>query len=93
MSFDLTQLATYSGPFVTANGGTAASAEAALLSGLNTGQAYVNIHDANFLNGEIRGQLMATPEPSTWLIAGLALLMAGVCHGKRMLPARAAVRA
>ena len=93
MTFDLTLSGTYAGPFVTANGGTTASAEAALLTGLSSGQTYVNIHDSNFPSGEIRGQLAATPEPSTWLMAGLALSMACVWRGKRMLPARAAVRA
>ena len=69
-TFDLTLLATYNGAFVTANGGTAASAEAALIAGLNNFQAYANIHDATFPGGEIRGQLV--PEPAT---AGLLLLV------------------
>jgi len=93
MTFDLTLSGTYLGTFVSGNGGTTASAEAALLSGLSAGKAYVNIHDQSFPSGEIRGQLAVTPEPSTWLMAGLALMMAGVWRGKRMLPARAAVRA
>jgi len=70
-TFDLTLLSTYNGPFVTANGGTAASAEAALIAGLNAGLAYSNIHNGNFPGGEIRGQLQAIPEPTT---AGLLLL-------------------
>lgn len=40
--FDLTQLSSYNAPFVAGSGGTAASAEAALLAGLNAGQAYFN---------------------------------------------------
>ncbi len=71
--FDLTLLATYNSTFVTANGGTAASAEAALIAGLNSGLAYVNIHDAQFPGGEIRGQLQAVPEPSSWGLVGLAV--------------------
>jgi len=48
-SFDLTLTATYDPAFLTANGGTAASAEAALLAGLNAGDAYLNIHTTTFL--------------------------------------------
>lgn len=70
-AFDLTLLSAYNVAFVTANGGTAASAEAALIAGLNAGLTYANIHNANFPGGEIRGQLQAIPEPAT---AGLLLL-------------------
>ena len=74
-TFDLTQTATYSSSFLTANGGTAAGAEAALIAGLNAGQAYVNIHDANFPGGEIRGfDQAAVPEPGTLSMGAAALL-------------------
>jgi len=69
--FDLTLLSTYLPAFVSANGGTAASAEAALIAGLNGGLTYANIHNTPFPGGEIRGQLQAIPEPAT---AGLLLL-------------------
>lgn len=69
--FDLTATSTYTAAFVTANGGTAAGAEAALIAGINAGRAYVNIHDATFPGGEIRGFL--TPEPAT-----LALMLVGI---------------
>src|SRR5207344_2765182 len=59
----LTNDSFYNPVFEAANGGTAASAEAALLAGLNAGQAYFNIHTTNFGSGEIRGFLAATPEP------------------------------
>jgi hypothetical protein len=55
--------------------------ETAFLTNLNSGLAYVNIHDANFPTGEIRGQLMAaTPEPSTLVLLGTAMagMMAAV---------------
>ena len=73
MSFDLTLAASYNAAFLTANGGTAASAEAALIAALNAGQTYANIHDQLFPGGEIRGQLLVSnvPEPGT---AGLLLL-------------------
>jgi CHRD domain/PEP-CTERM motif len=50
--------------------------EAQFISDLEAGLAYVNIHDAIFPGGEIRGQLILTavPEPSTWamMILGFA---------------------
>jgi CHRD domain/PEP-CTERM motif len=52
--------------FVFSGGGT----EAALLAGLSNGTAYANIHNATFPGGEIRGQIIATPEPGTLLLLG-----------------------
>ncbi len=72
--FDLTNSAVYSSAFLGANGGTAASAEIALIAGLNADEAYANIHTSNFPGGEIRGQLAATPEPSTLLLGGIAFV-------------------
>jgi CHRD domain-containing protein/PEP-CTERM motif-containing protein len=51
---------------------------AVFLAGLLSNQAYVNIHDAQFSTGEIRGQLLRVPEPASLLllasaVAGLAL--------------------
>ena len=43
----------------------------AFLTGLFAGTAYGNIHNANFPVGEIRGQLIAVPEPATTLLLGL----------------------
>ena len=78
---------TYNPAFVTANGGTVAGAEAALVAGLNAGQSYLNIHTTDFPGGEIRGFLVAAPipEPESYalLLAGLALLRAAVRRGKR----------
>jgi hypothetical protein len=49
--------------------------EVNFLSNLNSGLAYVNIHDPNFPPGEIRGQLIpATPEPESLLLLGTAAL-------------------
>ena len=55
-TFDMTDPASYNPAFVTANGGTT-GAEAALLAGLQAGQAYLNIHTTMFPGGEIRGFL------------------------------------
>ena len=73
VNFDLTQLAFYNPPFVAANGGTAASAEAALLAGLLAGQSYFNIHTVNNRGGEVRGFLHAVPEPWSLSLLGIGL--------------------
>jgi hypothetical protein len=64
--------------FLLLNGGTAASAEAALIAGLNSGQAYVNIHDAVSPGGEIRGNFTIAPEPGTFGLAGVILAFAAL---------------
>jgi hypothetical protein len=68
-TLDLTLSSSYNPAFVTANGGTTAAAEAALLAGLAAGEAYLNIHTTNFPGGEIRGFL--TPVPGPVVGAGL----------------------
>ena len=81
-TFDLTLTATYTSSFLNGQGGgTAAGAEAVLLAGLASGQAYANIHDAINPGGEIRGNLLASPEPTTSM-----LMLAG------LIPAIAAFR-
>ena len=71
-TFDMTLASSYNSAFITANGGTPASAEAALAAGLAAGESYLNIHTAQFPSGEIRGFLVAVPEPSTLGFAGAA---------------------
>jgi hypothetical protein len=72
--FDLTAPTSWNAAFITASGGTTATAEDALLAGMLAGEAYLNIHTTTFAGGEIRGFLTAVPETSTWamLILGFA---------------------
>ena len=90
--FDMSLASSYNPAFVTANGGTVASAEPVLLAGLSAGDAYLNIHTTNFGGGEIRGFLTAVPEPSTW--AMLILGFAGIgymAYRRKSMPALSAV--
>ena len=78
--FDLTLASSFNPAYVTAQGGTAASAEAALAASLASGRAYFNIHTAGtpplgFPAGEIRGFLtpVQVPEPATLSLLSMAL--------------------
>ncbi len=73
---DLTQANQYSATFVTASGGTAALAEARLISNLMSGNAYFNIHSTTFAGGEIRAFVTAVPEPATYglMLGGLGVV-------------------
>ncbi len=75
-TLDLTQASSYNPSFVSANGGTTASAEVALIAGINANKAYWNIHSSTFGGGEIRGFLVAVPEPSSLTLVGLAGVLA-----------------
>jgi len=72
-TLDLTLASSYNPAFVTATGGTIAGAEAALLAGLASDEAYLNIHTTVVPGGEIRGFLVPVPEPSKLGLASLAL--------------------
>jgi hypothetical protein len=72
-TYDTTLASIFNAPFVTANGGTAAGALAALMAGMDGGRAYFNIHSSTFGGGEIRGFLAPVPEPGTALLLGLGL--------------------
>ena len=78
--FDLTMTSSYNPAFITANGGTAATAEAALIAGMLAGQSYLNIHTTGNPTGEIRGQLSAlSAVPGPIAGAGLPGLVAACC--------------
>jgi hypothetical protein len=83
MTFDTTLTSTFNPAFVTNNGGTAASATAALATALNAGLAYMNVHTSTFGGGEIRGQLRAVPEPATLALGGLGAVAGLVIAARR----------
>ena len=94
--FDLTQPLIYNTTpitgFVDMQGGLA-QAEAALITGIQAGQTYLNIHTSMFPGGEIRGQLFAAaavPGPIVGLASPACSRRAAVfsagCGGGRRLP-------
>jgi len=80
---DLTQSVSYNPGFITANGGTVSSAEAAFITGFETGMTYLNIHTTQNPSGEIRAFL--TPEPASGMLAGLAFAGLWMIRRKRGL--------
>ena len=74
-TLDMTQASSYNPAYISANGGTTASAEAALLAAILADKAYLNIHSSVFGGGEIRGFLVQVPEPSTVALLGLGALV------------------
>ncbi len=75
-TYDTLDIATYRAAFVTANGGTAAGAEAALAAALLDRKAYLNIHTTQYPGGEIRGFLV--PEPGSLAFLGAVIGGAGI---------------
>lgn len=47
------------------------------VAGLLAGNTYLNIHTTAFPGGEIRGQLVAVPEPTTAVLVGLGIVGLG----------------
>ncbi len=74
-TFDMSLASSYNPAFITAHGDVS-GAFGALVVGLETGRAYLNIHSTAFPGGEIRALLAPVPEPETYalMLAGLALM-------------------
>jgi hypothetical protein len=60
-TFNMALASSYNPAYITANGGTPASAFIALKNALDNGRAYFNIHSNVFPGGEIRGFLIMCP--------------------------------
>jgi hypothetical protein len=73
ITMDMTLASSYNPAYVTANGGTPASAEAALFASIESGHSYLNIHSSTFPGGEIRGFLV--PEPASLSLVGCGGLL------------------
>jgi len=84
-TYNMLDANSYNSAFVTANGGSAAGAYAALTAGLMTpGRTYLNLHSLpNFPGGEIRGFLQVVPEPSTYALMVSGLVALGLIARKR----------
>jgi hypothetical protein len=86
MAFNLGSDATYEPAFLAANGGSAVGAAAALLAGIESNEAYINIHTNAYPNGEIRGFLVAAPVPEAAEWAMLGVGVAGLLWLSRRRP-------
>jgi hypothetical protein len=84
-TFDLSLASSYNAGFITANGGTVSGAFNALVTGLNAGKAYFNVHTSAFPGGEVRALLTPVPEPESYALvaSGLAILAAAAMRRRR----------
>jgi hypothetical protein len=82
-TFDTSLASFWNAAYITANGGTTAGAEAALMAGLDSGAAYLNIHSTIYPGGEIRGFLQPVPEPATFALLALGAPLVLVAARRR----------
>ena len=83
-TFDMADASSYNPAFVTAQG-SVSNAFNALVAGVASGNAYLNIHTESFPGGEIRGLLHAVPEPETYALLAIGLAALGWRGRRRIL--------
>jgi hypothetical protein len=83
-TFDMSLASSYNSTYITNNGGTPASAGAALLAAMNAGKAYWNIHTSVYPGGEIRGFLVpVVPEPTSLVLMAIGAAGLGFAIRRR----------
>ena len=75
-TLDLTQSGSWNSAYITANGGTPASAEKAFFIAMDQNKAYLNIHSSVNPGGEIRG--FYVPEPGAMSLLGAGLIVGAI---------------
>lgn len=75
-TFDMSLASSYNSAYITANGGTPATAYAAFHQKMLDGLTYFNIHSTVNPGGEIRANLVLVPEPATMAVLGLGAFAA-----------------
>ena len=89
MTFDMTLASSYNPAFIAAHGATVPSALADLFAGIIAGQAYLNIHTAQFPNGEIRDFLAPVPLPAAIPLFATGLGALGLLTWRKRLRTKA----
>ena len=83
-TFNMLLSTSYNPSYITNNGGTPASAFAALRTAIAAGRAYLNVHSTMFPGGEIRGFLTPIPLPAAvTLLLGALLMLPGAAGFRR----------
>lgn len=85
-TLDLTLASSFNPAYVTAQGGTVAGAEAALVAAMWAGESYLNIHTTYRPGGEIRGFLAAVPDIGATAALLAFALFALACFSRYQRP-------